>query len=231
MKSNYRRALDYAWVCCPPLHLDIVHTAFVKHFDKHGTNLFEQNIFLVFGWIKNTWGAEILKGRYQYNKEVFTRQYSSITEDAPDSVCLRSTMAAPDAEIITKEFYEELFKRVENYQSGHPKGWTLDTKVLRRFLDLIDEGYTFPEISEEMGISPQKLYYYKKKLKTIINQMQSPFNGDNTKITKKITRKTFESNEQYKDYKYLPDEGCDANEYYETRTNGTDFILIREKAD
>lgn len=61
--------------------------------------------------------------------------------------------------------------------------------------------------------------------------MISPFNGDNTKIKMKITRKVYESHpEKYGAYLYDP-ETCDSNEYYEIRTNGTDFIVIREKND
>jgi len=51
---------------------------------------------------------------------------------------------------------------------------------------------------------------------------------DKTQIVKKITRKVFESNDQYKDYKYVPEAGCDYNEFYQIVYNGIDYILIRE---
>ena len=60
--------------------------------------------------------------------------------------------------------------------------------------------------------------------------MKSPLNGDKTQIAKKITRKVFESSDQYKDYKYVPEDGCDFNEHYQIVTNGTDFILVKENS-
>lgn len=61
--------------------------------------------------------------------------------------------------------------------------------------------------------------------------MNSPLNGDYTKIKMKITRKTYNMNpDKYGEYVYDPDT-CDFNEFYEIRTNGVDFILIREKND
>ena len=61
--------------------------------------------------------------------------------------------------------------------------------------------------------------------------MKSPLNGDKTQIVKKITRKVFESNDQYKDYKYVPEAGCDYNEFYQIVYNGIDYILIRENSN
>lgn len=61
--------------------------------------------------------------------------------------------------------------------------------------------------------------------------INSPFNGHNLRLSKKITRKHFESSDQYKDYKYDPELDCERNEFYEIVTNGTDYILIREKND
>lgn len=62
--------------------------------------------------------------------------------------------------------------------------------------------------------------------------MQSPFNGHNLRLSKKITRKYFETHpDQYKNYKYDPELNCEKNEFYEIVTDGADYILIREKND
>ena len=59
--------------------------------------------------------------------------------------------------------------------------------------------------------------------------MKSPFNGHALQVSKKITRKNFESHpEEYKNYKFNPDLDCERNEYYEIVTNGVEYILIRE---
>lgn len=59
-------------------------------------------------------------------------------------------------------------------------------------------------------------------------QINNPFVGSRIKLSKRITRKTYE--EKYKDeYKYDVDKDCDANEFYQIVCNGDDYILIKEK--
>lgn len=151
------------------------------------------------------------------------------------SVSLPSKIMLPDKELMSKEFYQELFKRVDEYASGHRTGWSVDTTVLRRFLELIDDGYTYPEICEEMGMSAQRLHYYKKKLQKIIKQMEmkSPFNGHRIPIKMKITRKTYEAHpEKYAEFVYDADRDCDFNEAYMITVNPQgEYLLIREKGD
>ena len=232
MTSTYKRANAYAFKCCPPLCKDILHTAFIRHYDRHGTNLFERDIYVVLRWVKNVWFNELRSNRYQKDGELYNRQFITQSEEwAENCITLKSSYAPPDSEVITKEFYQELFKRVDNYASGGIS--SVDVGVLRRVVELYDEGYKNREIAEELGMSEQRTHYYKKKLKGIIRDMdmKSPFNGDNTRVKMKITRKTYEMYpEKYGEYVYDP-ETCDNNEFYELRTNGIDFILIREKAD
>jgi hypothetical protein len=60
-------------------------------------------------------------------------------------------------------------------------------------------------------------------------QINNPFAGSRIKISKRITRKTYD--EKYKDeYKYDPEMDCETNEFYEIVTNGTDYILVKENA-
>lgn len=234
MKSKYKRAISYAFKCHPVLYRDIVHQAYVKHFDARGTDLFDKDMFVILTWLKYIWYNEINKGKYmkdgEWHKKKFYTPSEEWTEDT-GSVILASTSIPADKQLMSKEFREDLFKRVDEYSSGQHS--SINTNVLSQFLNYIDNGYTYPEICEEMGMSAQRIHYYKKKLQKIIKDMdkegmRSPFNGDTTKVTKTITRKTFEANESYKDYKYDPNAGCDFNEWFCTVTNGKDFILIKE---
>jgi DNA-directed RNA polymerase specialized sigma24 family protein len=229
MRENYQRALRYAMKCCPPLYKDLTHTAYIRHYNKHGTNLFEENLGTVLRYVRNVWFNEVRDRKYQKSGELHTKQFVDI-DDLP-----LSSGQPPDSILISKEFYEELFRRVDNYNSGHRTGWSLSSSVLRKFLDLLNQGYKSSEICEEMNISPQTLHYYKKKLKTIINQMDeinNPFNGNRAIIKKKVSRKVFE--EKYKDdYVYDPEKGtwCDYNETAQilVHRDREEYILVKEK--
>ena len=63
-----------------------------------------------------------------------------------------------------------------------------------------------------------------------MEHLSNPFNGNKVKISKKVTRKTFD--ERYaQEYRYDPEKDCDYNDFYMIATNGIDYILIREKAE
>src|SRR5687768_862434 len=226
MRENYQKALRYAMKCGGPLYKDLTHAAYIRHFNKFETNLFDQNIYFILRYIRNEWYIELNRWKYMSEGVYYKKQFLT-AEDLP--LCSKTLL--PDEELISKDFCEALFKQVDDYHTGTIR--SLNPKVLRNFLELLDAGYTSAEICEQMNITHQMLYYYKKKLQKIINEMEmkSPFNGHALRVSKKITRKTFENSPQYKDYKYNPDLDCDRNEFYEIVTNGTDYILIREKAD
>lgn len=80
-----------------------------------------------------------------------------------------------------------------------------------------------------MGLTKGQAYNYKAKLKSILRPMTNPFTGSKISITKRIMRKTFDSNqEKYKDFIYDPEKDCDHNEWFTIVTNGTEYILIKE---
>lgn len=64
-------------------------------------------------------------------------------------------------------------------------------------------------------------------------QITNPFSGSEIKISKKITRKTYEAHpDKYGNYVYDADRDCDYNEFYEIRVNPEgEYLLIREKND
>ena len=176
MRSVYHRACSYAFKCSPQLSKDLVHEAWLRHYRKEGTDLFDRDIFIVLRWVKNVWFNELRSRMYMKDGEYRNRQFFTPSEEWSDdasNIILRSSYALPDSEIITREFYEDLFKRVDGPQETigtHNNGYVkkLDPSVVKKLLELLDVGYKSAEICEEMNISPQSLYYYKKKLQKII---------------------------------------------------------------
>jgi hypothetical protein len=61
-------------------------------------------------------------------------------------------------------------------------------------------------------------------------QVNNPFAGSKIILSKKVTRKTFESNpDKYGKYVYDAERDCDINEFYEIVINPEgDYLLIRE---
>jgi hypothetical protein len=92
------------------------------------------------------------------------------------------------------------------------------------------------EISKETGMSPQRLHYYKLKLRKIINEMQgvnNPFAGNRAKPIKKVTLKQY--NEKYKD-EYVCDferQWCDENEtaMLVVHKEREEYILVKLRKD
>ena len=230
MRSNYDRALSYAWKCCPPLYKDITHTAYVRHFNKHGTNLFDRDIYVVLRWVKNVWFNEVRSNRYQKNGELFNRQFYTIDESPLDkeynAFCPTSKTMQPDQELISKEFYQELFKRVDEYTNGRTLGCQINTNILRQFLSLVDNGYTYPEICEELGMSAQRVHYYKKKIQKIIKQMEinNPFHGNKAQPVKTISFKTYAE-------KYKQDYVCDFNRQWCDENETTMLVVHKDREE
>lgn len=178
-------------------------------------------------WVKNVWFNEIRQSKYQRNGELFSRQFYDVTD-------LNLSSGLPtDSQVITKEFYQELFKTIDGYNSGHQ--CSVDPKVLRRFVELVDEGYTYPEMCEEMGMSAQRLHYYKKKLQKLIRQMEirNPFHGNRAKPIEVVSLKVYEK--KYKD-DYVCDferEWCDENEttMLVVHKDREEYILVKKGKD
>jgi hypothetical protein len=210
----YERCRKYARKCCPDLEIDIVHQAFILHHKTHGTNLFDKDIYVALRWVKNVWFNILNETRYVYNHEKHYYQFQEVSTSWPSG-------SKTDGELITKDFYENLFKQIDEYQAPKHKGRnnpslgaSLDPKILRRFAEMLNEGWTIPEISKETGYSSQRLNYYKLKLREIIKHMEvnNPFAGNKARPIKKINLKQY--NEKYKDeYEMNFDrEWCDENE-------------------
>jgi len=228
MRSVYDRACSYAWKCSPWLYKDLVHHAWLLNFEKDGTNLFDKDIYHVLRCIRNAWFNEIKKGKYMYEGEFYKKDFVSNER-------LINSEPLPDQQLITKQFYDELYKRVSSYFSGHPIGKSIRPETLIQFVSLVDQGYSNPEIAEVLEVTTQAVYYYRKKIKSIIQTMQinNPFAANRAVPIKKITKKQYE--EKYKD-EYVCDfnrQWCDENEtaLLAVHKEREEYILVKLTKD
>lgn len=223
MRPIYDRACSYAWKCNPYLYKDLVHDAWVQYYTYRGKNLFDQPDYYVFRVIRNIWFNHLRSQTFMWKLQRYSKQNINL-----DDYELVSPTLPPDKALTSKEFCEDVYNRVKSYHSGDRS--SVEPEKLETVLTMLIHGYSNKEIGKHINASDAVVSYYKKKIKSIINDMQSPFAGDKIKISKKITRKTYEENkEKYGDYKYDPEKGCDFNEFFMTMVgpNG-DYLLIKE---
>lgn len=97
---------------------------------------------------------------------------------------------------------------------------------------MLKEGVHPNIIARKYGVTPDHIYKIRKE-KKIKMQIANPFNGSRVTISKKITRKWFDTNnEKFADYVYDTERDCDSNEFYEIRVNSNnEYLLIREKGE
>jgi DNA-directed RNA polymerase specialized sigma24 family protein len=223
MKNNYQRALSYAWKCNPALCRDFVHQAYIQNYNKDGTNLFEdKGIYYILRCVRNVWFTYIRDSRFQYRGEHYRKQWFEVTDNLNSA-----KTPSPQALLESKEFIENFHKQLTQSQQNKERKH-VPAETLHEVVRLLEEGYNKTEIAEILNTSPQVIGYYSKKIKTVINRMNNPLRTSTVPILKTITRRTYETSELYKAFKYDKDT-CDHNEYYEIVTDGKDFILVREK--
>jgi hypothetical protein len=163
MRSVYNRCISYAHKLDPISYKDLVSDAWLYNFKREGTDLFDKHPGYAMKCVKYIWLSNDRKQRYMYEGELYRYQFHD-----PENFIIKHHYT-PDREITTEYFYKELHKRVDAYRSK--SNCSLDPRILRRFLDLLDSGLTIKEISEEMEMSVKRLHYYKNKLKTIVNEI------------------------------------------------------------
>lgn len=218
-RSIYWRAVSYSYVINKggPYYMDDLQAAFVHYFNKTGKNLFDQHDGCVLQCIK--WMS-----RWRYSNATHNKSFVEF------DTYHRPNHKTPLDELEEREAVERIYDRIRRYHSGYELR-SIDPNQLIQFTKYLEQGYTVEETRGFMGLTVGQAYNYKKKIKSILRQMTNPFSGNKAPISKKILRKTFDSNpEKYEDYVYDTDRDCDSNEYYELRVHKDkpEWILIKE---
>jgi hypothetical protein len=168
-KTNYKKALSYAYTLNPLLFVDIVHDSFIRWFDKCQTNLFEEAEHTIIATVKRTWWSKYIQpNKYMFKGKIQNRQITSFSEE------MRYNSITPEDIYIAKEFksllLEQLMKDIDddlkNDKLKNVKGnWklTADDK-LKLYLYAVS-GYSYNDISEIMGISANAVGLYFKKMR------------------------------------------------------------------
>jgi DNA-directed RNA polymerase specialized sigma24 family protein len=224
MRHPYHVACSYAYTLDRFLYKDLVHTAWVNHHKRTGGSLFDEAIPYILTAVKFVFRRHQQDFYFEWRRQRHLREWCSF-ENVEGQI---NNNLTPEQLLISKEFVESFESSLNNYKSNNNNAQEIGPE-LREFTRLKVLGYKNVEIAKEMGVSPQVITYYSKKIKSMIH---NPLVTSTVKISKKITRKTYETNEQYKNYKYDPDKNCDFNEYYQIVVGPEgDYILVKEKEE
>jgi DNA-directed RNA polymerase specialized sigma24 family protein len=227
-KIGYRDANKYATVLCRGKDSkDLVHDAYLYHYENHQTDLFDQPTKYVLRTIKNLY----------YNKHRATKYIENGELISPTMLDIFDTEVSggitPDKALISKEFIEEFNNRVKNY--GQSSRHKMPENILLTVLKYLEDGFTLTEISKEVDMKFPRLHNYKLKLETIANEMReyephNPFNGNSTVVIKVVKRDTYNKNpDKYAEFVYDTDRGADSNEWFMLLVNSeAKGLLIRE---
>ncbi len=215
-KQSYYRSCGYAFHLNKYLYKDLVHDAWVKYFCNTGNDLFNESPYFIAKAIR--YAYQDIWGKEYYMKDGVRYQRQFVVNDSI------SHSMTPEKILISQEFCQEFFKRIDSYES--PNNQKLR---LKEFVELVLLGYSQSEIAEIMGIGRTNVTYYKNKVKQIVLMIHNPIRTSTVQLSKKLTRKTYE--EKYKDqYEYSAERGCDSNESYEivVHKEKDEYLLIKE---
>jgi hypothetical protein len=228
-EEKWQRAFSYAYKCSGPwIYKDLVHSAWLYHQERFGTDLMEKEVGYVLRLVKWMWRYEVRRQTYEIEGERKQKRYYQVAEDVADPetefVVVDSAPLALDA-MVSDEYMTEFFRLVDNYHSGSVRS-SVDPGELRRVAELLMAGFSGVEVAKILNMSAQTVSNHKAKVRDIVKTMnkeetnnskgymaRNPFNGDRTVvrgvITKKVwrTRKNKPRRENY--------ELVDYNEYYE----------------
>lgn len=218
MRHPYHVACSYAFTLNHQLYKDYVHTAWINHFKRTGDCLFTQATPYILTAVKFVHKRYLQDQYFEWRRRKYPKTWYSIDEETFPIVAKTPN---PEALAISSQFVDEFNSQMSQYRSekGHDIGSNLST-----YLRLKQEGYKQVEISEKMGLTPQVVNYYNKKIKTIIQSMNNPLRTSTVPISKRITRKTYEEK-----YKEEYNQWEDGNEFFNIYHNGKDYILVKEK--
>lgn len=167
MKSQYKKALRYAFVLDQHNYRDLVHNAYIYHHKKTGGSLFDdQPLPYILRCIKFMW-------RWEYANVKNKRFYDydqGLTEFSGNPSYTDGFLTRTSNDLESKEAVEMIYKRVAAYHSGK-HNCSLDSKVLVQVMDYLQRGYTGNEIGTMMDISFQTVSNHKKKIQGLIGNL------------------------------------------------------------
>lgn len=225
---TYTEAVRYATVISRDHDAkDLVHNAFLYHYELTGGDMFDQPKGYVLRCIKNAWRRRYRATQFIFRGELVTPKILDIWDHEV------SGGITPERALMSKEFVDEFHRRIDNYRQS--TGRPMPPSILKEFLRYLEDGYTVPEIEVEMNVSRARLHKYTAKFKSIVKSMQeyephNPFNGNNVVPVKVVKRETYEKNPgKYSEFVYDTDRGADFNEYFMLLVNEKgEGLLIRE---
>ena len=161
--TNYQKALRYALKLKYSDHMDLVHDAYVRWFDKTGEDLFDKPLHFALKVIKLTFFDLLKRGNYQTGpkgnqngpsgkfvipKEKKRRVF--VNYDEHNTVC-----TTPEDELIAKELDEYIRLYSPDLQ-------------LEIYLYVV-QGYRPFEIAEIMNMSKSHVSYYFSRIRHIVS--------------------------------------------------------------
>lgn len=173
---NYKRAKSYAYKLDTNNYRDLVHNAYIQHYDRTGKNLFDESDYYVMRLIKWVRNDEYRKfstvTKYQETDgkyEVVDRyqRWHELPELASND--------APDLAIEAEETYQSIIDKIQKYNilfdTRENLSNSVDVEAIRqRMLQILTyklAGYKNTEIASLMNLSSQVVGYYARKIKTL----------------------------------------------------------------
>lgn len=167
---NYKKALSYAYKLNSKLYRDICHDAYLKWYNKYGTDLFEQHEGVVIKTIKNTWWTNYISpSRVMIKGERVSKQYLPfITGDYYDDDLSTNTTTlcneiTPEDEYIANELHDKIVDYAEISQMN--KGATIDPILYLTIYKYALAGWSQTQISLFIEKSPAFVHNYFKKMR------------------------------------------------------------------
>lgn len=151
--NNYRKAMSYAYKLDSTNYKDLVHSAYLSHYDRNnGENLFERHELYVLRAIKLQRHWQHQSRQFEIRGEKFIRNHTYYETDNPDN-------NTPDLILEKEEAYKNLLQQIDVFETREQLLQVITYKVA---------GYKQVEIADLMGISEALVSYYMKRLKSLI---------------------------------------------------------------
>lgn len=168
--NYYRNALSYAYKLNQKLYRDICHDAYLKWYNKTGTDLFEQHEGVVIKTIKNTWYTNYISpSRVMIKGEKVFKQYVPfVTGDHydEDHLVKKVTLSndiTPEDEYIANELHDRIVDYADISQTVGNN--MIDPTLYLTIYKYALAGWSQTQIALFIEKSPAFVYNYFKKMR------------------------------------------------------------------